>query len=833
MFSARVIERIANEVSASLEQVGRAIALLDTGNTIPFIARYRKDVTGGLDDARLETIEAQNHYFIAFEQRRRAVLGNIEKLGKLTDPLRAAIEACLDKAELEDLYLPFRRKRQTRAALGVARGLAPLAELIWAQGEGPPEAEAERYVDPAKGVHSAAEALQGARDILAERVSEDAAARGVLRKRMTGQSTLRAHSTKASDGQKTKFTAFYDYAENLSKVPAHRLLAILRGNREGALRIELAIDDEAAKAEIAAGFIRNAASPCAPVLQETVNEAYDRLLRPSIESEVMAEARARVEENAIRVFRDNVKSLLMAPPAGRLVVLGVDPGHKSGCKLGVVDNKSDYAGAATVYPEQGDEKRREAREALVKLVRDHGVQAVALGNGTGCREALAFVRQSLEEFGEGAPFVALVNEAGASVYSASKLAREEYPDLDVTVRGALSIARRLQDPLSELVKIEPRSIGVGQYQHDVNQKRLREGLHQTVTQCVNQVGVDLNTASPSLLRYVAGIQFGTAQNIVEVRRQKGGFKSRQELSEIPGIGPKTFEQCAGFLRISGGTNPLDNTAVHPESYELVAKMAAAAGSAISELVGNQALIEKIQAEAFVSDTVGQVSVKDILKELARPGRDPRRRFRAVKFDENVRSVQDLNDGQELEGMVTNVTDFGAFVDIGVGQDGLVHLSELSRRYVKDPRRVVHVGESVRVKVIKIEKDPARISLSMKALEKELPERKPARPQPRRDEAKPQTPAGGAEQPRARRPEGEQRRPPRERAARPAQSPRNEGRPDRPRQDGRDQQRNKGKNKQRQPREDTRMPVQTQPAAPLNTQLADQLEALRASLSTGS
>lgn len=816
MFSARVIERIAKEVSASPEQVGRTIALLNSGNTIPFIARYRKDVTGGLDDARLEVIEAQNHYFIALEQRRRAVLDNIEKLGKLTEPLRAAIQACLDKAELEDLYLPFKRKRQTRAALGVARGLAPLAELIWAQGDSAPETEAARYIDPAKGVNSVAEALQGARDILAERVSEDAAARGALRKRMTEQGTLRAHSTKASDGQKTKFSAFYDYSETLNKVPAHRLLAILRGNREGALRIELAFDDATAKAEIAAVYIRDAASPCAAELRETVNEAYDRLLRPSIESEVMAEARARVEESAIRVFRDNVKSLLMAPPAGRIVVLGVDPGHKSGCKLAVVDNKSDHAGAATVYPEQGDEKRREAREALVGLVRQHSVQAIALGNGTGCREALAFVRESLAEFGEGAPFVALVNEAGASVYSASKLARDEHPELDVTVRGALSIARRLQDPLSELVKIEPRSIGVGQYQHDVNQKRLREGLHQTVTQCVNQVGVDLNTASPSLLRYVAGIQYGTAQNIVETRRQKGGFKSREELAEIPGIGPKTYEQCAGFLRISGGTNPLDNTAVHPESYEIVAKIAAAAGAAVAELVGNEAALEKIQADAFVSDTVGQISVKDILKELARPGRDPRRRFRAAKFDENVRNVQDLNDGQELEGMVTNVTDFGAFVDIGVGQDGLVHLSELSHRYVRDPRRVVHVGESVRVKVIKIEKDPVRISLSMKALEKERPERKPSRqpsrPQPRREEAKANAPANAPAR----------QHPPRERTARPA---------DAPRRDNRTDQRHKDKKKPRRSHEESRPAIPTPPAAPLNTQLADQLEALRASLSS--
>jgi len=829
MFSARVIERIARLVSASPDQVSRTLTLLNSGNTIPFIARYRKDATGGLDDARLEAIEAQNHYFTALEQRRKAVLENIDKLGKLTETLRTAIEACLDKSELEDLYLPFKRKRQTRASLGIARGLAPLAELIWAQGDASPETEAARYVDPAKGVHSAAEALLGARDILAERIAEDAAVRGVLRKRLGEQGALRAHSTKVSEGQKTKYTAFYDYTEALSKVPAHRMLAILRGNREGALRIEVAIDDAAAKAEIAGLIIRSGDSPTAPLLRDAVGDAYDRLLRPSIESEVTAEARERAEESAIRVFRDNVKSLLMAPPAGRLAVLGVDPGHRSGCKLAVVDSKSDHAASATIYPDQGEAKRSEAREAFLGLLRQHGAQAIAVGNGTGCREALAFVRECLGELGEGAPFVAMVNEAGASVYSASKLAREEHPDLDVTVRGALSIARRLQDPLAELVKIEPRSIGVGQYQHDVNQKRLREGLHQTVTQCVNQVGVDINTASPSLLRYVAGIQYGTAQNIVEARRQKGGFTSRAELSEIPGIGPKTFEQCAGFLRISGGVNPLDNTAVHPESYELVAKIASAAGAAVEALVGNETLLEKIQAEQFSTDTVGQVSVREILKELSRPGRDPRRRFRPAKFDEKIRSVQDLSEGLELEGMVTNVTDFGAFVDIGVGQDGLVHLSELSNRYVRDPHRIVHVGESVRVKVIKIEKEPVRISLSMKALEKERPARKPERPQRRGEAPKPQTAA----------PDGASRRPRRDHAARPATDSQRRDRP-RPSSDGRQadharsRDRNKEARKPKRSREEHRTPVvATTSDGPLNTQLAEQLEALRASLSGGS
>jgi uncharacterized protein len=818
MFSARVIEQIAKEVSASPDQVGRTIALLNSGNTIPFIARYRKDAVGGLDEVRIEAVEAQNHYFIALEQRRRAVLQNIEKLGQLTEPLRAAIEACVDKAALEDLYLPFKRKRQTRAALAVARGLAPLAEFIWSQGSGAPEDEAAKYVDPAKGVDTAADALLGAKDIIAERICEDSAARGTLRKRLTEQGVLRAHSTKASDGQKTKYSAFYDYSEPLVKVPAYRLLAILRGNREGALRIELSLDDEAAKAEIAGLFIRDAASLCAALVREISNDAFDRLLRPLIESEVMAEARRRADESAIRVFRDNVKSLLMAPAAGRIAVVGVDPDPKSGCKLAVVDAKSDFAAAETVHPEQGPEKRQKAREAFLALARAHGVRAVALGNGTGSREALAFVRECLANFGEGAPFVALVNEGGASVRSASKLASDEHSDLDATVRGAVSIARRLQDPLSELVKLEPRSIGVGQYQHDVNQKLLREGLHQTITQCVNTVGVDLNTASASLLRYVAGIQYGTAQNIVETRKQKGGFRSREELTEIPGVGPKTYEQAAGFLRISGGTNPLDNTAIHPEAYEAVGRMAAAVGAAAGDLLGNEPLVEKIQAEAFAGDTLGPLSVRDILKELARPGRDPRRRFRAAKFDENVRSVQDLSVGQELDGMVTNVTDFGAFVDLGAGQDGLVHLSELSHRYVKDPRRVVHVGESVRVKVIGIEKEPLRISLSVKALEKERPARRPARPE--------KSPVEGERKPREQARQPERNHTPREGGRAPGA--REQGRTPTP--DRRSDARHKDKKRQRPKREEAVPAKPLAPATPLlNTQLADQLEALRASL----
>ncbi len=845
MLSAAILDRIASEVKVTAEQVARTVALLDAGNTIPFIARYRKDATGGLDEVRLESIEERNHYFTALEQRRRAILQNIEKLGKLTEPLRSAIESCMDKTALEDLYLPFKRKRQTRAMLAQARGLAPLAEFIRTQPQGDLASEAVRYVDPAKGVPAADDAILGARDILAEDISEDAPTRASLRERMASQGVLRAHATKTAGAGKTKFDAYFDYSEPLAKVPAHRLLAIMRGNREGVLRVELQVDDAALKAEIAARHSGDATTACGAVLRDAAGDAYDRLLRPSIESEVLSEARQRADESAIRVFRENVRSLLLAPPAGRIVTMGVDPGLRSGCKLAVVGTTGDLVGFAVVHPEEAD-KRENARAVVRDLAKRLKVSGVAIGNGTGSREALAFIRECVDGIEENKPFIAIVSESGASVYSASKIARDEFPDLDVTLRGAVSIARRLQDPLAELVKIEPRSIGVGQYQHDVNQKRLRDGLNQTVSVCVNRVGAELNTASVSLLRYVAGIQYGTAQNIVELRSQKGGFKSRMELQDVPGIGPKIYQQCVGFLRIREAENPLDATGVHPEAYEIVGKIAESLGVTPKELIGNRELLKKVSPDAFVTETFGRAGIEDILRELGQPGRDPRRKFAPVEFDERVRSVQDVEEGMVLPGMVTNVTDFGAFVDVGVGQDGLVHLSELTHRFVRDPRQIVHVGDNVRVKVIALDKAAPRLSFSMKAIEEKREPRKHGR---RPEGARPASadPAARADGPQKRdtRPrrearDGERRRDGREGAPRPEGAPRREraesrrdraeARQDRGESRRPDRKRRRDKSESRKGGPISK-PVQSTDA-PLNTQLADQLAELREKLKAG-
>ena len=862
MLSAAVLDRISSEVGVSKEQVARTISLLDSGNTIPFIARYRKDATGGLDESRLEAIEDRNHYFTALEQRRRAILQNVEKLGKLTEPLRAAIEACMEKAALEDLYLPYKRKRQTRATIARARGLAALAEFIRSGPGDDLAAEAAKHVDPAKGVVTADDAIAGARDVLAEDISEDASIRAFLRDRMMTAGLLRAHATKMAEDGKTKYESFYNFSEPLAKVPAHRLLAILRGNREGVLRIEVQLDDAALKTELVQRNNADAPTARGAAMRDAISDAYDRLLRPSIESEAINEARQRADESAIRVFRENVKSLLLAPPVGRIVVMGVDPGLKSGSKLVVVSDTGDVVGFAVVHPEASG-KRENAHAVVRDLIRRLKVGAIAIGNGTGSREAMTFIRECLDGIAENKPFVALVSESGASVYSASKIARDEFPDMDVTLRGAVSIARRLQDPLAELVKIEPRSVGVGQYQHDVNQKRLREGLHQTVTVCVNQVGAELNTASVSLLRYVAGIQYGTAQNIVEIRRQKGGFKSREELQQVPGIGPKIFQQCAGFLRIRDAQHPLDATGIHPEAYEVVAKMAGSVGATLKDLIGNTELTAKITADSFVSETIGKAAIEDILKELSRPGRDPRRKFAPVEFDNAVRSVQDVEEGMVLPGMVTNVTDFGAFVDIGVGQDGLVHLSELTHRFVRDPRQIVRVGDSVNVKVIALDKAAPRISFSMKAIEpKRPPRRRPKqRPEPARaGEAKPADAAAVEVRPRR---EGRRDRA----SAAHANGPREQdGRAKRDEQRGHGQRRDQashrdvagegGRRPERKPRRDQSQrdrprsdrprrekasrgdgaisrPVQTTTTdTPLNTQLADQLAALRDKLKAG-
>lgn len=731
MDASAIVDRIAGDLSIGGQRISSAVELLDAGATIPFIARYRKEATAQLDEVQLERIAELNQYYISMQQRRASILETIRKQEKLTPDLEKAIQQCWDKNELEDLYLPFKKLRRTKATVAREKGLEPLADHIWKQAHSEESIEtfAETFVDKKKGVESVAEALEAARFILAERVSVDAHARSLARDRMFNECRLNAHSTKLSDGKKTKFSSYYEFSEILKKVQSHRLLAILRGVKVGMLRMEIVLDDDKVQQEITGMFLKDPSSPYAPHICEAVSDSYKRLIRPSIENEVIAIARKKADEHAINVFRENAQNLLLAAPAGRVPVIGLDPGLRTGCKLAVIDDMGNFIENETIHLQASKEAVEAARLTLVALMTKHKVSAVAIGNGTGSREAQAFVKQLIENTPEiKDAFCVLVNEAGASIYSASKIAREEFPDLDLTVRGAISIARRLQDPLAELVKIEPRSVGVGQYQYDVNQKILREGLHRTVVSCVNLVGVDLNTASVPLLRYVSGVQYGTAQNIVARRNEMGGFKNRNQLLEVDGIGPKVFEQCAGFLRISGAENALDSTAIHPESYELVEQIARKLDSAAKDLIGNTERLNALELEQFETDTIGKITLKDIISELLKPNRDPRKKFEVPEFAEGITDIKDLSVGLDLQGVVTNVTDFGAFVNVGVHQDGLVHLSELANRFVRDPLEVLSVGDIVKVRVIGVDVELPRISLSIKALTPPKSKPRPKAPQ---------------------------------------------------------------------------------------------------------
>ncbi|MCC6698329.1 MAG: RNA-binding transcriptional accessory protein [Candidatus Hydrogenedentes bacterium] len=771
MIEEKFVRLISNETGVRETQVQKAITLLTGGATIPFIARYRKDVTGGLNEEQLERIAERNDYFVSLTARRAAVLEAIAKQGQLTEDLRKAIEECNDKTRLEDLYLPYKKARRTKATVAREKGLTPLADFLWAQQPGDKTLQefAQQFVTPEKAVHSIEEALEGARHILAERISVDIDARSIVRERMFKQGSIAAHPTKNCEGKQTKYEAYYEFREPVSKIPSHRFLAVHRGAKEGFLRMELALDDAELLAELGAKYITAQDGPFAEQVKLVVDDAYNRLLRPSLENEVIALVRERADEEAIRVFRENAQNLLLSAPAGAIKVIGVDPGMRTGCKLAVVDSTGAFIESATIFPTPPQNDVENAEKVLLALMEKHVVTAIAIGNGTGSREAARFVKQTLAKINPNGAFLVLVNEAGASIYSASKIAREEFPELDVTVRGAISIARRLQDPLAELVKIEPRHIGVGQYQHDVNQKALREGLHRTVEYCVNSVGVDLNTASVPLLRYVSGIQADTATNIVEFRTKAGGFASRRQLQEVNGVGPRVFEQCAGFLRLQQAEHPLDATGIHPEAYPIVERIAETLGMNVRELVSNSEALANLDLSAFETENIGAIALNDIRSELIKPGRDPRTVFMVPKFLEGVDSVQDLEEGMEIEGVVTNVTDFGAFIDIGVHQDGLVHLSELANRFVRDPRDVIKVGEIVKVKVIKVDKALPRISLSIKALlppEEPKPQRprRPARPHHgdhRPSEARPGEPCPGDGRPavhaQAERPSAEPRR----------------------------------------------------------------------------
>jgi uncharacterized protein len=723
VLSTPVLIHIAQQINVPLKGANAVIELLDEGATVPFIARYRKEATGNLDEVQIRDIQEKLEYFRELEERRKTVLDTIAGQGKLTPELAARINSVLEKNELEDLYMPYKPKRRTKASIARDKGLEPLAQYLWDQTGGSSLADfSATFVSAEKGVASAEEALEGARHIVAEWVSENARFRKEVRSMMMAEGLVTSRAIEGVPDPEGKYQMYVQFSEPASKIPSHRMLAIRRGAKEGILIFEIEMDPVKPLTWLRAQVVR-AAGEWVPHLEQAIEDSYGRLLNPSIQTEVRLELKDRSDEEAIKVFRENLENLLLSPPAGMLTVLALDPGIRTGCKIAVVDDTGRFLEHAVIYPFEPRNDVGGSRKTLASLIARHNVQAIAIGNGTASRESQAFVQDFLREVNLTKIFSVSVSESGASVYSASEIARQEFPDLDLTVRGAISIARRLQDPLAELVKVDPKSIGVGQYQHDVDQRRLKQSLEATVESCVNRVGVDLNTASWALMRYVAGISERVAQKVVAHRDEKGRFKLRAELLEVAGFGPKTFEQAAGFLRIRGGENPLDMTAVHPESYPVVERIAASLGLSVKELIGKPDLIEKVKLEGFQTETVGMYTLGDIREELRKPGRDPREQFVAPHWREDVREISDLTPGMTLEGVVTNVTRFGAFVDIGVHQDGLVHVSQLANRFVKEASDVVKVGQIVKVQVISADAKAKRIALSMKALEAAPPEPK--------------------------------------------------------------------------------------------------------------
>ena len=705
-------DTIAAELSLRPAQVRAALELLGQGNTIPFVARYRKEATGELDEVQLRDIRDRHEYLTELDDRRAAILASVEEQGKLTPELRARIEGAATKAELEDLYRPYKPKRRTRATIALERGLGPLAERLWSGALTDAEATraAAAFVSAEKGVADAEAALAGARDVLAERVADDPGARAFVRDLTRERGVLESRAARGKAGESSKFQDYYDFSEPLKRIPGHRVLAIRRGEAEEFLTARVLAPEEEILAGLRQRFVRRSAAP--RQMEMVVTDAYSRLIATSVEVELRMELKTRADDEAIGIFGQNLEGLLLAPPAGGRVTLGVDPGFRTGCKLAVVSATGALLATGVVYLHQ--EER--AKDELRRLVREHGVELVAVGNGTASRETDRLVREATRDLpAERRPVVVLVNEAGASVYSASDLAREELPELDLTLRSAVSIARRLQDPLAELVKIDPKSIGVGQYQHDVAETKLKRRLDETVESCVNRVGVEVNTASPALLSYVAGIGPTVAQRIAAYRDEHGAFESRAALKKVSGLGAKTFEQSAGFLRVRGGRHPLDASAVHPERYALVERIAADLGTKVEALVGNEAVVERIRPERYVAEGVGIPTLQDIVAELRKPGRDPREGFEAPAFRDDVQTIEDLREGMTLEGTVTNVVAFGAFVDVGVHQDGLVHVSQLSDRFVKDPNQVVRVGQRVTVRVLSADPARKRIALTMKTL----------------------------------------------------------------------------------------------------------------------
>ena len=691
------------------KQIAATIELLDEGATIPFISRYRKEKTGGLNEVEIENIRSCYDKLKETAKRKETIIATIEEQGQLTPELRKRIDATWDATELEDIYLPYKPKRKTRAEAARQKGLEPLATLLMLQRETQPEAQAARYV---KGeVKDAEDALKGARDIIAEHVSEDERARNSIRSIFTRQATLTAKVTKGKEQEAANYRDYFDYSESLRRCSSHRLLAIRRAEAEGLLKVSISPDDDECLDRLDRQFVkgRNASSQ---QVAEAVKDAYKRLLKPSIETEFAAISKEKADDEAIQVFTANLRQLLLAPPLGQKRMMGIDPGFRTGCKVVCLDAQGNLLHNENIYPHPPVSKGKEAMARLSKMIEAYQIEAIAIGNGTASRETEEFLKKMT--FPRNVQ-IFVVSEQGASIYSASKIAREEFPDYDVTVRGAVSIARRLMDPLAELVKIDPKSIGVGQYQHDVDQTKLKKSLDQTVENCVNLVGVNLNTASSHLLTYISGLGPQLAQNIVNYRQQNGPFASRKELLKVPRMGAKAFEQCAGFLRIAGGKNPLDNTAVHPESYHIVEQMARDLGCTVDTLIADKELRRKVELKKYVTTEVGMPTLQDIMQELDKPGRDPRGTIKAFEFDSSVHIIDDLREGMELPGIVGNITNFGAFVDIGIKENGLIHLSQMADRYVSNPADILSIHQHIRVKVLGIDKERKRIQLTLKGV----------------------------------------------------------------------------------------------------------------------
>ena len=712
---------ISTELHLQEHAVENTLKLLDEGCTIPFISRYRKERTGGLDEVQITAISNRCAQLQDIAKRKETVVKTITEQQKMTPELHKRIDQCWEMTTLEDIYLPYKPKRRTRAQVAREQGLEPLAQLLLMQREAHPEQAARRFVVAGGAPADISSALHGAQDIIAEQVSEDERSRNLVRSAFRREAFIVSTvvKSKKDDDKAQKYRDYFEWEEPLKRCSSHRLLAMRRGEEEGILRVGLTIDDEEAVSRLKRNYLRGN-GPCQKLVGEAIEDGYKRLLLPSIETEFMNQSKEQADEEAIRVFAENLRQLLLSAPLGQKRVMGIDPGFRTGCKVVCLDAQGLLLHHEAIFPHPPVNHRMQATIHIQQLLTDYQIEAIAIGNGTASRETKEFMEEAMKEWKveggkrkEDTPAIFVVSEDGASVYSASKVAREEFPDEDVTVRGAVSIGRRLMDPLAELVKIDPKSIGVGQYQHDVDQGKLKQALDQTVESCVNMVGVNLNTASQHLLTYVSGLGPVLAQNIVNYRKENGAFTSRAQLKKVPRLGPAAYQQCAGFLRISQAKNPLDNSAVHPESYHVVEQMARDQQCTVADLINNKNAREAIDIRKYVTEDIGLPTLTDIMKELEKPGRDPRQQIEAFEFDSSVQTIDDLHEGMELPGIVTNITNFGAFVDIGVHQDGLVHVSQLANRYVSDPTQVVRLHQHVRVRVIGVDLHRQRISLSMK------------------------------------------------------------------------------------------------------------------------